>query len=64
MEAITDPPPHDVQAGSEAHTTFYTMGTGGGGCFPKGKAEGAFSAEGKNGGPIPPLTHTFSCRNA
>jgi hypothetical protein len=55
-------PPHDVHAGSGAHTAFYTVGTGG--CFPEGKAEGAFSVKVKNGGPIPPLPHTSSCRGA
>jgi hypothetical protein len=55
-----------TQTDSRAHPASYTMGTGGGGCFPRGKTEEGeadhslpTSAGVKKGGAIPPLPYTF-----
>jgi hypothetical protein len=55
---------HNVHTGSDIHPVSYKMGTEG--CVPGGKTAGAWSwpssAQGENGGTIPLLPHTSSCR--
>jgi hypothetical protein len=58
---------HNVQAGSGAHPTSYTTGTGS--CFPGVKRQGheadhshSSNSEVKNGGGTPTLLHTSSWR--
>jgi hypothetical protein len=53
---------HSVQTGSGAHRASYPVGTGGEGCFARGKADHSppSSAKVKNVGGIPSLPRTSS----